>query len=351
MLGIAISNRLQMLARPLPCLWLLIAGIAIRCHADEPSFGRQIRPILAERCFSCHGPDESEGGLQLHDREMALGETDSGARAIVPGDWQKSALIERVATDDEDLRMPPTGEGEPLTNEEIKLLQTWIAQGAEWNEHWAFEPVASPDVPQTHTRKWIRNPIDSFILHRLAFEGLEPSPEAARSTLIRRAYYDLLGLPPTPEEVARFVADTDPKAYEGLIDRLLESPHYGEKWGRHWLDLVRYAESNSFERDNPKPHVWRYRDYVIQSFNDDKPFDQFIEEQLAGDELPNPTADSMVATGYYRLGLWDDEPSDRLQAKYDVLDDIVKTHEPALPRYHARLCSLPRSQDRPVLTK
>ncbi|MGH7201689.1 MAG: DUF1549 domain-containing protein, partial [Planctomycetaceae bacterium] len=183
---------------------------------------------------------------------------------------------------------------------------------------------AAPDRADT-SRLWSRTPIDAFILHRLHEAGLEPNPPADKVTLLRRAYYDLTGLPPTPEEVDAFLADDSPTAFEKVIDRLLASRRYGERWARHWLDVVRFAETNSYERDSLKPHAWRYRDYVIRSFNDDKPYDQFIREQLAGDELPEPTRDSLIATGYYRLGIWDDEPTDVLQAEYDVLDDIIST--------------------------
>jgi mono/diheme cytochrome c family protein len=289
----------------------------------EVDFARYVRPILAGRCVSCHGPDVREGGLRLDVREAALAELDSGGHAIVPGNPQQSLLLARVASDDQDERMPP--EGEALTDEQIHLLRQWIAQGAKWPRHWAFEPLGRPAVPSVDDPGWVRNPIDAFIWHRLKEAGLSPSPPADKVALVRRASYDLTGLPPTPEEVDAFVGDDSPVAYERLVERLLASPRYGEKWARHWLDLVRFAETNSFERDNPKPHAWRYRDYVISALNDDKPWDQFVREQLAGDELPEPSADSIIATGFYRLGLWDDEPSDRIQAKYDELDDIVKT--------------------------
>ncbi len=195
----------------------------------------------------------------------------------------------------------------------------------EHRAHWAFRPVARPTVPAVEDRAWGAVPIDAFILARLEAKGLRPNPPASRRELIRRASYDLTGLPPSPEEVEAFVGDTSPTAYEELIERLLDSPHYGEKWGRHWLDLVRFAETNSYERDNPKPNAWRFRDYVIRSFNADKPYDRFIREQLAGDELPDADSDSLIATGFYRLGIWDDEPTDREQARYDGLDDIVAT--------------------------
>jgi hypothetical protein len=185
--------------------------------------------------------------------------------------------------------------------------------------------VKHPAVPAVKNKAWVRNPIDAFVLARLEKAGLKPNPTAPRATLIRRAYYDLTGLPPSPEEVEAFVNDPSADAWEKVVDRLLASPRYGEKWGRHWLDLVRYAETNSYERDGTKPSAWRFRDYVINSFNADKPYDQFLTEQLAGDELPQRTQERLIATGYYRLGLWDDEPADPKQALYDDLDDIAST--------------------------
>jgi hypothetical protein len=180
-------------------------------------------------------------------------------------------------------------------------------------------------VPAVKNTAWARNPIDAFILAKLEAKELTPAEPADRVALVRRLTYDLTGLPPTPDEVEAFVYDRSLDAYEKLIDRLLASPHYGEKWGRHWLDVVRYAETNGYERDGPKPFAWRYRDYVIKSFNDDKPYDQFVREQLAGDEMPGYNPDAIIATGYYRLGLWDDEPVDPKQARYDELDDYVAT--------------------------
>ena len=209
----------------------------------------------------------------------------------------------------------------------ISLMDTVLADS---NSHWAFQPVASPALPDVKKDTWARNPIDRFILARLAAAAIEPAPPADPTVLVRRAYYDLTGLPPSPGEVETYLAevangDTADTAYERLIDRLLTSPRYGERWGRHWLDLVRYAETDSYERDNPKPNAWKYRDYVIRSFNDDKPYDQFVREQLAGDEIPERSYETITATGYYRLGLWDDEPVDALQAYYDHLDDVVST--------------------------
>ena len=219
--------------------------------------------------------------------------------------------------------MPP--EGDPVSPEEIQILTDWIRQGAKWSKHWAFEPMSDPAPPRVNAAAWRANPIDAFIYDSLVRAGLEPNAPADKAALIRRAYYDLTGLPPRYDQVRAFVADSDPAAYEQLLEGLLQSPHYGERWGRHWLDLVRYAETNSYERDGPKPNAYKYRDYVIKSFNDDKPYDQFVREQLAGDELDEVTRETLTATGYYRLGIWDDEPADPLLARYDGLDDIVMT--------------------------
>ena len=231
----------------------------------------------------------------------------------------------------------------PLSPGEVATMAEWTKQGGFWpagtvapngvgsalfemgKTHWAFQPVKNAAPPKVASAAWVRNPIDAFVLARLEKKNLKPNPTATRRELIRRVSYDLTGLPPTPEEVAAFEADKAPDAYEKLVDRLLASPHYGEKAGRQWLDLMRYAETNSYERDNPKPNVWRYRDYVIRSFNSDKPYDRFVKEQLAGDELPDGGNDGLLATGFYRLGIWDDEPTDREQARYDGLDDIVTT--------------------------
>lgn len=291
--------------------------------AAKVDYTRHVKPILAKRCYKCHGPAESEGGLRLDRRDAALAELDSGETGVVPGEADASEVIRRITESDESLRMPP--EEKPLSDEEIATLRRWIDQGAEWKEHWAFATPTRPDVPKPKDARWGRNPIDAFILAKLEAAGLRPAPPADKLALLRRAYYDLTGLPPTPEDVDAFLADESDSAYEKVIDRLLDSPHYGEKWARHWLDLVRYAETNGYERDNPKDNVWKYRDYVIQSFNEDKPYDRFVIEQLAGDELDEPTAESITATGYYRLGLWDDEPVDREQAFHDGLDDVIVT--------------------------
>lgn len=292
-------------------------------------FNRDVQPILARRCFSCHGPDVAESGLALHARDAAFAEPYSGIPAIVPGDAGASELISRVASEDEYSRMPP--EGEPLKAAEIDLLRRWIDDGAPFPKHWAFQPIGDPEIPEIEKPVASAasaervHPIDAFLLHKLQSKGLTVNPPADRRTLIRRATFDLTGLPPTEDQIEAFVQNPSPDAYEQLIDSLLASPHYGERWGRHWLDLVRYAETNSFERDAAKPNAWKYRDYVIRSFNEDKPYDQFVREQLAGDLLPKVTEETLTATGYYRLGIWDDEPADPLQARYDELDDLITT--------------------------
>jgi mono/diheme cytochrome c family protein len=287
--------------------------------AQQIDYAREIQPLLAKRCVACHGPGTQEAGLRLDDRAAAFAALESGKHAIVPSRPEASEILARITSTDPDVRMPP--EGPRLSDDQVGLLRRWIAQGADWKEHWAFRPLVRPEVPAVDAA----HPIDAFIRAELSRRGL-PAPKAAdRAALLRRVTYDVTGLPPSEQEMSDFLADTSPEAWERVVDRLLASPHYGEQWARHWLDLVRYADTNSFERDGVKPHAWRYRDYCVRSFNDDKPYDQFVIEQLAGDELPEPSNDALIATGYYRLGLWDDEPADRLQFRYDWLDDIVGT--------------------------
>jgi hypothetical protein len=264
-------------------------------QSDAPiDFGRQIQPILAKRCFACHGPDKSEGDLRLNQKESAFGKSGSEKSAIVPKDPQASELFRRVTSSDESERMPP--EGLPLTPAQIELLRRWIEEGAEWKEHWAFEPVQSRTPPVVKDSQWITNPIDAFVLHKLEQNGLSPAPQADKVSLLRRVSFDLTGLPPTPADVTSFLTDNTDEAYEKVIDRLLQSERFGEHWARHWLDVVRYADTNSFERDGPKPNAWRYRDYVVRAINRDKPYDEFIREQLAGDELAETGSDGVIAT-------------------------------------------------------
>jgi mono/diheme cytochrome c family protein len=306
-------------------------------------FENKVRPVLAENCHKCHGPKKQRARLRLDSRAAILQGGDSGP-ALVPGQPGQSLLLKAVRHDDPDLKMPPS---QKLSRQQIDDLTRWVQMGAPWpdsgktapiarkpgelkvtdkdRDHWAFRPVRRPPLPKVKDARWGANPIDAFVLAGLEAKGLQPNPPASRRELIRRASFDLLGLPPSPEEIDAFVADNAPDAWERLLDRLLSSPHYGERWARHWLDVVRYAQSNGYERDDEKPFAWRYRDYVIQAFNQDRPFDRFVREQLAGDELPDRTDDSLIATGFYRLGVWDDEPDDARQAAYDELDDILST--------------------------
>ena len=312
------------LCRGLQMLTVAVVGggilLSAETCAEAVDFSRDIQPLLAKRCFSCHGPDTHEGGLRLDQAAGATAALDSGGRAIVAGKTTESEILARITSNDPDTQMPP--EGPRLTATQVDAIRRWIDEGAEWKEHWAFRPLVRPAVPAVHQPA---HPIDAFIRAGLAHRGLPTPAPADKMTLIRRATYDITGLPPTEQDVRDFLADDSAAAWEKVVDRLLASPHYGEQWGRHWLDLVRYADTNSFERDGNKPHAWRYRDYVIRSLNDDKPYDQFVIEQLAGDELPDPTNEAFIATGYYRLGVFDDEPADREQFRYDWLDDIVAT--------------------------
>jgi hypothetical protein len=315
---------------------------AIPTPAQARFFETRVRPVLAENCWKCHGEKKQKGDLRLDSLSSLL--AGGERKVVVPGQPEKSLLIQAISHTDPDLKMPPTRK---LAREQIADLTEWVKMGVPWpggdskgrvvvrkggkeitdkdRSHWAFRPVQRPAAPVVKDTDWVRNPIDAFILAGLEARGLRPDPPAAKHELLRRLNYDLTGLPPTPQEVEAFLSDKSPNAYEHLLDRLLQSPRYGEKWARFWLDLVRYADTNSYERDNPKPNVWRYRDWVVRAFNQDKPYDRFIKEQLAGDELPGADADSVIATGFYRLGIWDDEPSDAVQARYDGLDDIVTT--------------------------
>ncbi|MEX0714065.1 MAG: DUF1549 domain-containing protein, partial [Pirellulales bacterium] len=278
--------------------------------ADRPVDYRQdIQPILAENCYRCHGPDEQESGLRLDRRSGVLEGGYSGA-AVVPGKSGESLLIAAVTGTGDASKMPP--EGEPLSAKEIRLLKAWIDQGAaapddeadgagdrRGSSHWSFQPLAHPAIPAVNNAAWVRNGIDAFVLARLEAEGLAPSPEADRATLARRVSLDLLGLPPPIEEIEEFLADARDDAYERLVERLLASPHYGERWGRHWLDQARYADSNGYTIDGGRS-IWKYRDWVIEALNGDLPFDQFTIEQIAGDMLDNASTDQIVATGFHR---------------------------------------------------
>lgn len=279
-------------------LLLACALVPATARAAEPTvdFARDVRPILSSQCFQCHGPDEKtrKAKLRLDVRDEAI-----KAGALVPGKPDASELITRICTTEEDLRMPPAKAKKPaLTAAQISTLKKWIADGAKYTDHWAFAKLTRPEAPKPKAAT--ANPVDAFILAKLEKEGVAPAKEADRVTLIRRLSFDLTGLPPTPDEVRAFVNDTDPKAYEKLVERLLASPHYGERMAVWWLDLVRYADSAGYHSDNPI-NVAPFRDYVIRSFNDNKPFDQFTIEQLAGDLLPNATLQQKVGSAYNRL--------------------------------------------------
>jgi hypothetical protein len=286
---------------------LTVAALALgprTTAADAPpaiDFNRQIRPILSENCFACHGPDQKKrrAKLRFDTKEGAFAELRDGGFAIVPKKVDQSVLIERITEDNADRRMPPPESRKHLTPQQIALFKQWIEQGAPWSTHWAFVAPQRPPLPKVADAAWPRAPIDRFILARLEREGLKPSPEAERTTLIRRVTLELTGLPPTPAEVDAFLADRSPEAYEKVVDRLLESPHYGEHMARFWLDAARYGDTHGLHLDNYR-EMWPYRDWVIKAFNNNKPFDQFIIEQLAGDLLEKPTLDQIVATGFNR---------------------------------------------------
>ncbi len=301
-------------------------------HAID--FKRDIRPILVSRCYACHGPKQQQSGLRLDTRMRAFQGGDHGL-SIVPGKSAESELIRRVTAADPKLRMPP---GPALPAAEIARLKAWIDAGASWPEeggpgagaqervdHWAFRPVMRPPLPKVRQQGWAINPIDAFVLAKLEARGLKPSPPADRVTLIRRLSLDLIGLPPTPEEVDAFVTDTRPGAYERVVDRLLASPHFGERWARYWLDQARYADSNGYTIDSARS-IWKYRDWVIEALNRDLPFDQFTIEQLAGDLLPNATQDQIIATGFHRNTLFNEEGgTDREQFRVEAVVDRVGT--------------------------
>ncbi|MBX3442849.1 MAG: PSD1 domain-containing protein [Planctomyces sp.] len=313
-------------------------------------FESQIRPLLAERCFKCHGPDKQNGGLRLDARSGALHGGETGP-AVVPGRPDESLLVEAIEY--RSLEMPPSGR---LPDDEIALLTGWIAAGAVWPDtgelpirassgeltdadrsYWAFQPPLAaepPDVAESAAAlraagvgydDWSRGPIDQFVLATLRDAGLAPSPAADRITLLRRVHQDLTGLPPTPDDVDRFLSDETPEAYARVVDGLLASPRYGEHQARLWLDLVRYAESDGYKQDTYRPTAWRYRDYVIQSFNDDKPYDRFLAEQIAGDELEPDNPEARIATGFYRNGIYEYNQRDARGQWRDQLNDVTET--------------------------
>lgn len=293
-------------------------------------FGKEIQPIFAKHCYSCHGPEKQKADLRWDDKASAFASGDNGPH-LIPGKSAESRVIHLVAGLEPDSIMP--AKGEPLSPEEIGLLRAWIDQGANWPDeaqksqeiHWSFMPVNRPPVPAKSGRATrTANPIDSFIFARLAENKLKPSTEADRRTLIRRLYFDLIGLPPTPEEVRAFERDNSPGAYERLVEKLLASPRYGERWARHWLDVVRFAETTGFEVNTPRPNAWPYRDYVIRAFNEDKPYDRFILEQLAGDVLGEDAATGFLVAGPDDL-VKSPDPVLTSNQRADELHDIVST--------------------------
>ena len=283
---------------------VLLAVSSAGFAADEViEFNRDVRPILSDHCFACHGPDtrKVKAGFRFDQEKSAKGPAKSGAIAIVPGDLKKSELVARIVATDES-HMPPIESGKKLSPEQIVTLKKWIEQGAKWEDHWAFTPIKRPMPPPVKGSEFIKHPVDRFVAVKLAAKGLKAAPEADRVTLIRRLSFDLIGLPPTPKEVEDFVNDKDPNAYDKLVDRLLASDHYGERMAMFWLDIARYADSVGYHGDQVMT-VWPFRDYVIRSFNQNKPFDKFTIEQIAGDLLPNATIEQKVASGYNRLGM------------------------------------------------
>lgn len=310
-------------------------GAAATIPPAKVDFLRDIQPIFEQNCYRCHGPGVQMSALRLDSKQAAFAGGASG-KVIVPGKASDSALYRRVAGIGDQARMPMGSK--PLESAQIQAIQAWIDQGAEWidagpvktepHKHWAFIPPKRPPVPNVKNRAWVRNPIDAFVLARLEKEGLRPSSEADRTTVLRRLSLDLIGLPPTPQEVDAFLTDKSKNAYEKQVERLLKSPHYGEKWGRQWLDAARYADSNGFEKDVPRD-VWFYRDWVINALNKDMPYNEFIIEQIGGDMLPGATQDQIVATGFLRNSMLNEEggvdPEQfRMEAMYDRMDAIGK---------------------------
>ena len=285
------------------CILIVLFTAAVR--GDDPlpelvEFNRDIRPILSDACFHCHGPDQAkrQADLRLDREESALAAHD-GRRPLVPRDLQASVLYQRITSTDADLQMPPPDSGHTLTRRQIELIRKWIEQGVVWQKHWSFLPPRRPEVPTVQHANAVRNPIDAFVLAQLERKGLKPSEEADRNTLLRRVTLDLTGLPPTPDEVDAFLADNSPQAYETVVDRLLQSPRYGERMAMRWLDAARYADTSGYQTDGERT-MWRWRDWVIAAYNDNMPFDRFTIEQLAGDLLPQPTMDQRIATAFNR---------------------------------------------------
>ncbi|QEG39297.1 DUF1553 domain-containing protein [Roseimaritima ulvae] len=316
------------------------AGTSVWAADAAVDFESEIAPLLIRRCVECHQGSHPAGGLLLTTRQGLHAGGDSGP-VLDLQHVNDSGLLQRVADGD----MPPEKQGrsQQLPDEEIQLLRRWLANGASWPEDreldyfertnemragrdwWSLQPVVRPDLPELEHQAPPDNPIDAFVWSKLESEGISPAPPADRRTLIRRVYYDLIGLPPSEAEIEAFLADDSPDAWPRLIDRLLEMPQYGERWARYWLDLARYADTSGYERDQEKPYAWKYRDWVVDAFNHDMPYDQFVRQQIAGDELPDRDQQSVIATGFLRLGTWNDEPNDSADYQYERLEDLVHT--------------------------
>ena len=281
-------------------LFLMVSGTVLQAQ-NEIDFSRDILPILSDNCFTCHGPDAAtrEGGFRLDVKDSAFGEADSGTHPIVAGDSGASEILARMRSDDESDVMPPPDQVKRPTAEQIKLVDRWIKQGADWKEHWAFISPQRPAAPELKNKSWARNRVDDFVLAELEQLGQHPSEMASKTTLVRRLYLDLIGLPPTPEQLDAFLNDRSEDAYEQLVDRLLASPHYGEHMATFWLDAARFADTNGYQNDFRRS-MWLWRDWVIKAYNDNMPYDQFTIEQLAGDMLPNATLEQQIASGFNR---------------------------------------------------
>ena len=310
------------------CFFLIFVCVSgLTSRAEDLTYDRHIRPILAKHCFVCHGPDPDarQADLRLDQAESAY-EDRGGYAAIKPGDPAASELIVRVTTGDDDLRMPPSDSHSPLSSNQIELLTAWIRGGAKYEAHWAFVPPKRPAIPEVDNAAWCRNPIDRFVLARMNSNGLSPSPQASRVELVRRLHLDLLGVTPTPGEVERFVNDDRPGAYERLVDDLLSSPDYAQRFARPWLDLARYSDTNGYEKDRPRT-IWPYRDWVINALNADMPFDQFSIEQIAGDMLENASVDQRIATGFHRNTMINEEGGIDPQEYrfYSIVDRVATT--------------------------
>ena len=310
---------MKMLFRPHAAFLLLLLPPVLLTAEEKLDFNRDIRPILSDKCFQCHGPDEEtlEGDVRLDERASAV-----GAKAIVPGSPELSEALARILSDDPDEVMPPPKTKKVVTPAEAETLRRWIAEGAEYKGHWAFEPVSATQPPTG------KNPVDHFVRRELASRDIAPSPEADPATLIRRLSLDLTGLLPAPDRVDSFLSayGKDPDAaVAALADELLASPHYGERWGRHWLDQARYADSNGYSIDGDR-EMWPYRDWVLRAINEDMPFDRFTIEQIAGDLLPNATKSQLVASGFHRNTLINQEGgTDPEQFRNEEVVDRVNT--------------------------